>query len=337
MKTNHNGLKLLALLIILAIPVVTYSQGGILGSWKYVYPGGEMLMQISASTIVINGQSFQYKAQGNVLMINEGTATTPYPYMLDSNQLYIEFPDGTELAFTRSAESVQPQAQLPMSMSKPSGGTGQGQQGSSLSGKWLFQNQQGQLVLEFISANQLTFNGETTQYQLKEGVIQAMGEYGWIDYPYTINQGTLTITFPDGTQLPFTRTSSTATTQQGMTQQGMNQQGGGGSTWQLSGALCNWSGSSGSSSSYSSTRKFIFDGQGNYQFGREGSFSGDAGLAYSGDPNVEMGTYSVGESSVTMVNQSGQTYQFIIKVRENNGMITCLEYEGALYATSLCE
>jgi hypothetical protein len=202
----------------------------------------------------------------------------------------------------------------------------------------LFQNQQGQLVLEFLSASQLSFNGESTQYQLKEGVIQAMGDYGWIDYPYTLNQGTLTITFPDGTQIPFTRTSTTATNQQGMNQQGTNQQsGGGGSTGQLSGTLCNWSGSSGSSSSYSSTRKLVFDGQGNYQFGKEGSFSGDDGLAYSGDPNAETGTYSVGANTVTLTNQSGQTYQFQIKIRENNGAITCIEYEGALYSTSLCE
>ena len=122
-----------------------------------------------------------------------------------------------------------------------------------------------------------------------------------------------------------------------MNQQGKTQQGGGGSAWQLSGSLCNWSGSSGSSSSYSSARKLIFDGQGNYQFGREGSFSGDDGLAYSGDPNVEIGTYTVGESTVTLRNQSGQTYQFLIKIRENNGMITCIEYEGALYSNTLCE
>jgi len=105
----------------------------------------------------------------------------------------------------------------------------------------------------------------------------------------------------------------------------------------LNGMLCNWSGSSGSSSSYSSTRKLFFDGQGNYQFGREGSFSGDDGLAYSGDPNVETGTYRVGESTVTLYNQSGQTYEFQIKIRENNGTITCIEYEGALYSTTLCE
>ena len=189
MITYRNRLRLLALLLILALPTVTFGQGGLLGSWKYVYPGGEMNMQIDASTLVINGQSFPYKAQGNVLMINEGNATTPYPYMLDGNQLTLEYPDGLEVVFTRSAAGVQPQGQLPQSMSRPSGGVGQGQENSTLSGKWLFQNQQGQLVLEFLSASQLSFNGESTQYQLKEGVIQAMGDYGWIDYPYTFKPG----------------------------------------------------------------------------------------------------------------------------------------------------
>src|SRR4030042_2225143 len=336
MKTYENRLKLLVLLFMLAMPTIIFGQGGLIGSWKYVYPGGEMIMEIKATTIVIDNQSFSYKAQGNVLMINEGTTTTPYPYILNGNQLTLEYPDGLEVVFTRSAAGSPPQGQLPQSMSKPSGGMGQEQQASTLSGRWMFQSQQGQLVLEFLSTNQLSFNGETTQYQLKEGIIQAMGDYGWIDYPYTLSQGTLTITFPDGSRFPFTRTSSTVTNQQGRNQQGMNQQStGGGSTWQLRGALCTWSGSSGSSSSYSSTRKLVFDGQGNYQFGSESSFSGDAGLAYSGDPNVETGTYSVGESTVTLSNQSGQTYQFKIKISENNGILTCIEYDGALYSTSL--
>ena len=87
MKTYKSRLKLLAFLLMLSVPTINFGQGGLLGSWKYVSPGGEMTMQISVSTIVINGQSFTYKAQGNVLMINEGTTTTPYPYMLDGNQL----------------------------------------------------------------------------------------------------------------------------------------------------------------------------------------------------------------------------------------------------------
>jgi hypothetical protein len=346
MKIYRNRLKLSALLLFLAVPAITFGQGGLLGSWKYVSQAGEMSMQISASTIVINSQSFPYTAQGSVLMINEGTKTSPYPYMLDGNQLTLEFPGGMEVVFTRIAAGAAPQGQLPQgapvqgqlpqSMSRPSGSMGQ--QGSALSGRWMFQSQQGQLALEFLSANQLSFNGETTQYQLKEGIIQAMGDYGWIDYPYTLSQGTLTITFPDGTRIPFTRTSTAATNQQGTNQQGMNQQAkGGGATWQLRGTLCSWSGSSSSSSGYSRTRKIVFDGQGNFQFGSESSFSSDAGIAYGGNPNVESGTYSVGESTVTLYNRSGETYQFKINMRQSNGMITELMIGETLYATGLCE
>ena len=325
--------KLIAILMIATTSMVISAQGGLIGSWKYTAPGGEMNMQISTGTIVINNQTYPYKAQGNVLMINEGTAVSPYPYMLDGDRLTIEFPGGTEINFTRVTAGSQPQGQLPQSMSRPSAGPGQGQQASTLSGRWLFQNQQGQLVLEFLSANQLSFNGETTQYQLKEGVIQAMGDYGWIDYPYTLNQGTLTITFPDGTRLPFTRTSSGSTNQQGMNRQTA----GAGSTWQLNGVLCSWSGSSNSASGYSSTRKLVFDGQGNYQFGTESSFSSDAGIAYGGNPNVERGTYSVGETFVTLFSQSGESYQFKVNMRQNNGMITELMYGETLYATGLCD
>jgi len=355
-------IKLAALVIVLAVPAITLAQGGLLGSWKYVSQGGEMNMQINAGTIIINNQSFPYTAQGNVLMINEGTKTSPYPYMLDGNQLSIEFPGGMEVVFTRSAtgappqgqypqgqppqgqnpQGQPPQGQLPQSMSRPSAGMGQGQQASTLSGKWLFQSQQGQLVLEFLSGNQLTFNGETTQYQLKEGVIQAMGDYGWIDYPYTLSQGTLTITFPDGTRIPFTRGAATASNQQwlnqqGANQQGMNQQSGAGSAWQLNGGLCSWSGSSNSSSGYSRTQRLFFDGQGNFQVGSEASFSSDAGIAYGGNPNAQRGTYRVGEGTVTLYYQDGDVYEFKIKIRQNDGRITCLDYNGTLYATELCE
>jgi hypothetical protein len=263
-------------------------------------------------TLVFNRQSGQGSSQGQTGNITGQLFGTQQPTQQDNNSQNRQ-PDYSQQNYD------------------------QGQQGSNLTGTWIFQNQQGQLVLEFNTASQLTLNGASTQYQLKQGVIQAMGDYGWIDYPYTLNQGVLTITFPDGTQIPFTKSSSTAINQQGMNQQGANQQGGGGSAWQLRGSLCNWSGSSSSTSSYSSTRKLVFDGQGNYQFGKEGSFSGDDGLAYSGDPNVETGTYSVGTNTVTLNNQSGQTYQFQIKIRDDNGVITCIEYEGALYSTTLCE
>lgn len=333
MKACKNRLKLAALMLILAGPTITFGQVGLTGSWKYVSQIGEMTMQITASTIVMNSQSFSYKAQGNVLMINEGTTTTPYPYMLDGDQLTLEFPGGMEVVFTRVRDGAQVQNQLPQSMSRPSDGIGKGQQASTFSGRWVFQNQQGQLVLEFLSASQLSFNGEKTQYQLKEGVIQAMGDYGWIDYPYNLSQGKLVITFPDGTQIPFARTSSATTNQQNT----VSQASGGNLTWQLQGMLCSYSGSSGGGSSYSSTNRISFDGRGNFQYGRESSFSGDAGIAYSGNPNVQRGTYMVEERFVTLQFQSGESYRVEIKIRQDDGRITCIDHDGTLYATSLCD
>ena len=334
-------LKISFLLLIIGLPAIVSAQGGLLGSWKYVSPNGEMTMQINASTISINNQSFPYKAQGNVLMISDGATPTPYPYMLDGDKLTLEFPGGTQISFTRitpASPVTAGQGQLPQSMTRPSAGTGQGQQASPLSGRWLFQNQQGQLVLEFLSASQLSFNGETTQYQLKEGIIQAQGDYGWIDYPYTLNQEILTITFPDGSKYPFTKTVSPAVSQQGMAQSAPNQQtSGGGSAWQLKGSLCSWSGSSNSSSSYSRTQKIVFDGQGNFQFGSESSFSSNAGIAYGGNPNVETGTYSVSENTVTLRFRSGETLVVKINMRQDNGTISELMQNGTLFAKGLCD
>jgi hypothetical protein len=337
----ESRVKLSFLLLLMTLPAIVYCQEGLLGTWKYVSPNGEMTMQINTGTILINNQSFPYKAQGNVLMITDGATPTPYPYMLDGNKLSIEFPGGMEILFNRAAPAAPgttPQGSLPQSMSRPPAVTAQGQQTSPLAGRWLFQNQQGQLVLEFISSNQLSFNGETTDYQLKEGIIQAKGEYGWIDYPYTLSQGTLTITFPDGSRFPFTKTSPAVTAQQGIGQPAMNQQASaGGSVWQLKGSLCSWSGSSSSSSSYSRTQKIVFDGKGNFQFGSESSFSSNAGIAYGGNPNVETGTYSVAESNVTLRFRSGETYVVKINMRQDNGMITELMHNGTLYATGLCD
>lgn len=333
MKTPGNGLKSLAVLFILAIPAITIAQEGLLGTWKFISPDGELTMQICAGTIIINDQTFPYKAQGNILLISDGASTIPYPFMLDRDQLTLEFPDGLELLFTRSPTDPTHKSQLPQSMSKASGSREKEPQASTLSGKWMFSNQQGQLVLEFLSGNQLSFNGETTGYQLKEGIIQAMGEYGWIDYPYTLSQGTLTITFPDGSRIPFTKTSPVQTNQPGMNRQAAE----GGSAWQLKGALCSWSGSSNSYSSYSRTQKIVFDGQGNFQYGSEAGFSGDAGQVYSGNPNAETGTYSVGETTITLLYQSGESIQVKINMRQDSGMITELMYNGTLFAKGLCE
>ena len=46
MKALVEKLKVLSVSVILLLPALVHGQGQITGSWKYVAPGGEMIMQI---------------------------------------------------------------------------------------------------------------------------------------------------------------------------------------------------------------------------------------------------------------------------------------------------
>ena len=323
-------INLLIILLFLFSQSVIYSQTKLTGNWKYVFAGGEMTIQITANNIIIDGISYPYKIENNNLLLLDENRYTSYPYVLSGNQLSLGFPDGSKITFTRETGTEASTDPLSRIMQK----SAQARPAeSSLIGRWLFQSTEGQIVLEFLSASQLTLNGATTQYQLKEGIIQAMGDYGWEDYPYTLNQDNLVITFPGGIKISFSRTSGSSQPQPGMS----NQQAGGGASWQLRGTLCSWSGSSGGVSSYSSSDRINFDGQGNFTFGRESSFSSDAGIAYGNNPNLQRGTYRVEDRSVILIFQSGETYRVNINMRQDNGMITELMYNDKLYATGLCD
>jgi len=339
MKTFKCSLKLsIFLLLILAVPSGILAQGSLLGKWKYSSPEGEMIMEINNNAMLINGQTYSYKNENNILQVFEGNTYTSYPYRLNGNQLTLIFPGGMEVMFTREAGSSGGPLKLPQSTQKAPGGQSNQSQSSSLIGRWVFQSQEGQMVLEFLSGNQLKYNGEPNQYQLKPGVIQAMGDYGWIDYPYTLIQNTLTLTTPEGIQIPFTRSSSAASPQQSMGgQPSGGQSSGAGPVWQLQGRLCYWSGSSSSYSSYSRTEILSFDGNGNFSFGEEAGFSSDAGLAHSNNPGAWKGKYRVEKDYVYLRFQNGVENQVKIHMRQNDGRITELMYKNKLYAAALCE
>ncbi len=337
MITNGNKLKLIILLLslMLTIPSIIFAQSSLMGIWKYTSPEGEMIMEINNNTVLIDGTNYSYKKENNSLLIYEGNSYTAYPYRQNNNQLILVFPGGMELIFTREAASSIPgPIKLPQSSQKSATSQPPGSQSSSsLIGRWVFQSQEGQLELEFSQDNQLTFNGESTQYRLKPGIIQALGETGWIDYPYTLNQGKLVITSPEGIQIPYTRASSSASNQKSMREQSSGEN----LAWQLQGSLCYWSGSSNSYSSYSRTEILSFDGRGNFTFGNQGSFSSDAGLAHSDNPNAWPGTYRVEKDYVYLEFQTGAINKVQIKMRQNNGRITELMYKNKLYAAGLCE
>ncbi|MFQ5584857.1 MAG: hypothetical protein ACE5GL_10515, partial [Calditrichia bacterium] len=86
-----------------------------------------------------------------------------------------------------------------------------------------------------------------------------------------------------------------------------------------------------------STQWAYFDGQGGFSYGSEASFSSDDGLAYGGSPGGEKGTYRVAGDQVYLTFADGSQGVATVKIRQNDGRITELMYEGDLYAAELCE
>ncbi len=199
----------------------------------------------------------------------------------------------------------------------------------SLTGKWVAQSDQGVVSLEFLSGNQLNYNGELLPYQIVDDVIQVPGDFSLIDYPYTLKQGKLTIRFPEGYKLTFKRLGKTEHTNRANIS---NQNS------RLQGMLCSYSSSGsyyGSSSSYSSSQRVKFDGQGRFRTNNESSYSGDAG-GYYGQGNASGGRYEVKGNQVYLTVDDGSSYQGKV-IEQSGGRITGIEVNQTIYGSGLCD
>lgn len=78
-----------------------------------------------------------------------------------------------------------------------------------LLGKWKYESEQETIVLEFKTENLLTYNGEEIGYMLVNGSIRVEDEFlGYVDYPYSLQNNLLKITYPGGYTLEFKRLKS---------------------------------------------------------------------------------------------------------------------------------
>jgi len=80
----------------------------------------------------------------------------------------------------------------------------------TLSGRWVCHTENGDVSLNFISANQLNFNGDTAGYSSTADKIFVQADGRTITYPYVFNDKGLLITFPDGIRAQFVRDLSPA-------------------------------------------------------------------------------------------------------------------------------
>jgi len=74
----------------------------------------------------------------------------------------------------------------------------------SLLGTWQCVTEEGTATLVFNSETSLSYNGEEMSCQLAPGIIRVEDEFlGYVDYPYVLKEGNLSITYPEGYTLTF--------------------------------------------------------------------------------------------------------------------------------------
>jgi len=207
---------------------------------------------------------------------------------------------------------------------------------SKPTGNWLCQTEYGSVSLNFISDDQMVYDGETLNYVISGNTLKVYSDYVWIDYPFELKDSQLIISYPEGYRLLFNKVSETNVDISSDNNNSGTQNSG---ERYLNGTLCEYGSSSSSSSysSYSHTNRLYFDGRGNFQFGTESSYSGSAGSAYSSDNAAKTGTYRISGDEVILTFRDGSTYKFSIYFIQDDGQITEMYYGEKLYAAGLCE
>ncbi len=210
-----------------------------------------------------------------------------------------------------------------------------GAQQTALLGAWQCQTPQGAASLSFDNANQLTFNGDTTQYMVQGNVITALVNGFPTQYRYQVSGNQLAIANPDGTRTNCVRGA-------GGPVQGApgapGTPGGGAMNAALQGTMCGWRGSTSGSSSYSSTTRVTFDGRGRFGSGSESSFSGTAGQGY-GSGGGDGGSYTVTAvqvgAPIHVRWNNGEPDQAVVH-NVSGGRITEIRHGKQVFGHALC-
>jgi len=204
---------------------------------------------------------------------------------------------------------------------------------AGLIGRWSCQTVEGPASLQFMSENQLIFNGERAQYTLVEGAVRVMGEYGLEDYRYNVQGDVLSVTDPYGSSMQCQRQAQS----QPQGQRGMG--GGGGGTGMerlLQGEKCAYTSSP--DGGFSTTRRLYFDGNGRFVYATLSEVDVPEAIGYGqgqGDP----GSYRVlgnnrGDEVHLTFDNGSRVVMYVHHLYQ--GTIMELWYDDLVYAPGLC-
>lgn len=212
--------------------------------------------------------------------------------------------------------------------------------GTQLVGSWQCRmsvggNVVGAGVMTFDQRNQVTLDQSRFAYEVvSANRIRLQDQSGYYDYQFELAGDSLRMRYTDGSVFDCARQKSGS---MGAIAGQPGASGGAGSAnWQLRGTYCHYSGSSSYGSSYSSTTRIAFDGQGRWSMGSESSFSGDVGSAY-GRGDTTSGSYEVRGRQILYRTDAGDQGYAEVHMQQNSGAITEIMVDGELYAVQLCD
>ena len=199
---------------------------------------------------------------------------------------------------------------------------------AALKGTWLHNGIDGSISLEFLSDSELIYDGERMPYMIVGNRIRVPDDYtGYTDYPYRLQKGKLSITFPDGSTVVFKPVRKTVPSH--------SAKNGGSQTTLLQGMLCTYSSSY--NGGYSHSDRVYFDGAGHFSTSAETYSAGDSGTYANHQDNNGGGSYSVTGNSITITYPGGTVYRGKVIERAGNGRITGINVNGNIFSSRLCD
>jgi len=308
------------------------------------FTGNDISLQLQAGqggytgSLTFQGQSFpvQALAQGTQLQGAFTAGGQQYTFQAAVQGMSMTLVSGGN-THQLTRQGVAPSSANPLAQqgAAPAPPTAAPAGGSGLLGRWSCQTPEGPAQLNFASAGQLVYNGETVPYEIAGNVLRVPGDWGPVEYRFQLQGDRLTIQNPD------------ASTSQCQRQQGGGQTegavgGGTGMEGHLLGLLCSYSSSP--DGGYSTQHLLQFNGHGRFWYGVETAWDIPAttGVSRNWDNGENVGSYQVTGTSrgaaVYLRFADGQTGTARVYHVYQGSEITELFLEGPdrHYAKSLC-
>lgn len=177
----------------------------------------------------------------------------------------------------------------------------------TLIGKW----KSSEAVIEFLNKNTMTINGEKLNYAVVGKIIIVETEDGQMEFPFSLNGDTLTVTF-EGRKIVYKRMSQDEESNEEFERP---TQGGGSNPQELVGKWCYQANVQAQGGGRQTDICFILNSNGTYEYYGESTSTNPNGGANS--QTFDSGRWSANSTTLTARSNSGETKTYTLEKRNH--------------------